>query len=251
MRHSPSTCAIHEALYRVFVQPSRNPVSRLRIPPIPTRNHTSHVLIRFPRSQYRTYKGAQRFPVVTDKPYDENIPSSTVSLILDGKVQEPQRLFTLLGTLNREEEVLVQVSPPESDSVPLVRIYSRAALYTAAREKEKTDKVRRKGLATKELEMNWAIDGNDLAHRLSRLKEFLGQGRRVDVTLAPKKKGRKATLEEARELLQTLTKSAEETGAKILKQEGALERVMMLTFSKDNKTRNAVEETSEDERSSM
>ena len=58
-------------------------------------------------------------------------------------------------------------------------------------EKAKAVAARRSIVATKTIELNWAIDGNDLGHRLQRIKDFLGKGNRVEVMMAPKRKGRK------------------------------------------------------------
>ena len=68
-------------------------------------------------------------------------------------------------------------------------------------ERAKAKKERSSAVTVKTIELNWAIDGNDLRHRLERIREFLGRGWRVEVMMAPKRKGRKASEEEARELL--------------------------------------------------
>jgi len=71
-------------------------------------------------------------------------------------------------------------------------------------EKARTKGTKNPGATIKTIELNWAIDGNDLGHRLNRVKEFLGRGNKVEVVLAAKRKGRKATLEEAQSLLQKI-----------------------------------------------
>ena len=60
------------------------------------------------------------------------------------------------------------------------------------------------GPSTKTIELNWAIDGNDLNHRLNRIREFLEKGLKVEVIMAPKKKGRKATEEEGQRLIERI-----------------------------------------------
>jgi translation initiation factor IF-3 len=68
-------------------------------------------------------------------------------------------------------------------------------------EKAKAKKERSSAVTVKTIELNWAIDGNDLRHRLDRIRDFLERGWRVEVMMAPKRKGRKASEEEARELV--------------------------------------------------
>jgi translation initiation factor IF-3 len=71
-------------------------------------------------------------------------------------------------------------------------------------EKARAKAARSSGITTKTIELNWAIDGNDLGHRLNRFREFLTKGFRIEVLLAGKKKGRKATEEEAKALIDKL-----------------------------------------------
>lgn len=54
----------------------------------------------------------------------------------------------------------------------------------------------------KKIELNWAIDGNDLGHRLKKAREFLEKGFKVEIAFASKRKGRKATLAEAESVLE-------------------------------------------------
>lgn len=85
-------------------------------------------------------------------------------------------------------------------------------------------------LTLKTLELNWAIDGHDLEHRLNTMKGFLRKGFRVDVLLVGKRKKRKAEPEEAERTLRTVKEAiAEVEGAKEWKaQDGKVGGMMKL-----------------------
>ena len=61
----------------------------------------------------------------------------------------------------------------------------------------------------KTLELNWAIDGNDLGHRMKSVAGFLEEGRKIEIVLARKKKGRRATGEECREVIKRIGETVE------------------------------------------
>lgn len=54
------------------------------------------------------------------------------------------------------------------------------------------------------MELNWAIAGGDLRHRLEKMKGFLREGRKVEVLFGPKRKGRKATDAECQTVLKAV-----------------------------------------------
>ena len=88
-----------------------------------------------------------------------------------------------------------------------------------------------RGPVLKNLELNWAIAGGDLKHRLDKLQEFLRDGRKVEVLLGPKRRGKKATDTEARSVLKAVEDAANECrGAGEVKREGNLGGVMTITF---------------------
>jgi translation initiation factor IF-3 len=83
----------------------------------------------------------------------------------------------------------------------------------------------------KNLELNWAIAGGDLKHRLERLKEFLREGRKVEILLGPKKRGKKATEQEANAVIKAVRDAAGECkGASEVKAEGTVGAVMTVVF---------------------
>jgi translation initiation factor IF-3 len=82
------------------------------------------------------------------------------------------------------------------------------------------------------LELNWAIGGNDLNHRLVKLRDFLLDGKKVEVLLAPKRKGRAATPEECENVVKRIKSVvAECKGASVAKApEGKIGAMMTMVF---------------------
>ena len=94
------------------------------------------------------------------------------------------------------------------ENIPVCKIVSKKD-YHKQQEKRKADaKEKRRASAltssVKTLELNWAIDANDLSHRLNRAQEFLAEGRKVEIVLAAKKRGRKASPEECQGVLKRI-----------------------------------------------
>lgn len=91
------------------------------------------------------------------------------------------------------------------NDVPVCRIVNKKEAYQKAQRVKEESKERKKledkGKSVKTLELNWAMDPNDLGHRLSKVEEFLKDGRKVEVILASKKRGRKASVEECKDVL--------------------------------------------------
>ncbi|KAK0935211.1 Protein SABRE [Friedmanniomyces endolithicus] len=106
--------------------------------------------------------------------------------------------------------------------VPVCKIVSKKEQYDLERRKKSANKERvkegSKAQSMKTLELNWAIDANDLQHRLDRIGEFLSEGRRVEVVLAAKKRGRKATVQECGQVVKKIEECvAGVEGASVMK----------------------------------
>ncbi len=118
--------------------------------------------------------------------------------------------------MDRKNDSLVVVVPGEPGVPPICKIMNKQAMREAEKAKAKANK--NPAATVKTIELNWAIDGNDLGHRLGKMREFLGKGFKVEVLLAGKKKGRKATEEEAKNLLERLREAVRDVdGARELK----------------------------------
>ena len=149
-------------------------------------------------------------------------------------------LANALSRVNRTTHFLVQLTPGKVDEfgnqdphdLPTCRATSKMALRE--QHENKLDLARRqaKGLgAPKNMEFSWAIAGGDLKHRLSKLKELLADGKKVELLMAPKKKGRTATEDEASGVVAAVRGAIEEVkGAKEVKSEGEVGGILMLTI---------------------
>ncbi|MCJ1363538.1 hypothetical protein MMC16_002645 [Acarospora aff. strigata] len=147
--------------------------------------------------------------------HDANIQAREVRVVDENNtLKPPAPLLEVLKSFDRKLYTLVQVSPTEEGKIPVCKIFEKKALREAERAKAKAKKD--PATLVKQLELNWAISPNDLGHRLNKMVEFLEQGKRVEVILAGKRKGRKATEEEAVNVLKSVR-------ARVTKTEGARE----------------------------
>jgi translation initiation factor IF-3 len=238
------------ALYRVFVVPNiraKTSIPLLYLPafaspsyPSQSPSLTSHTIIRT-----KTYKkDTQRHALTDYYILDNAIQSPRINLVNeDGKYFTNVPITDALFKVNRMTHYLVQVTPgkvdefghQDPDDLPTCRIMSKMALRE--QHKRKIETLRRQakgqtaGLAMKNLELNWAIAPGDLKHRLERLKEFLREGRKVEVLLGPKKRGRKASEEEANAVMKAVRDAVGECrGSSEVKSEGTVGAVLTVVF---------------------
>ncbi|KAI5238649.1 hypothetical protein E4T43_07249 [Aureobasidium subglaciale] len=222
-----------QALYRVFVQPAllprTRPLTTTLTPPSPLRAFSStppHLAAKGP-------------PAKRKQLWDEEIPARRIQLVdpESGSLQPPSRLRDLLETLDRKTFRVVCVTAPPAGNwteewIPTCKLQDKKQAYQAEKAKKKLVQQKTAAEGTKTLELNWAIDANDLGHRMKRMQEFLGQGKKVEIILARKKGGRRATPEECEELLQKIGEAAEMIkGTKELKKfEGKLAGMGNLSY---------------------
>lgn len=227
--HSAGTI---QALYRVFVLPTSIPTSCLGR----RTSRAVHRPIRLLPAQYnvcnsfsttRVHQSKARGPEIRAEKWDEEITARLIYLVdpetnrlhdsETSRLPEPKTRYDVLSRLNRETHRLVQMPGQEGENspnfIPVCKIVSKKAAFDADRRRKAEAKERKKlesaSKSVKTLELNWAIDGNDLGHRLDRMQQFLGEGRQVEVILASKKRGRKASLEECQGVLGRIRKAAD------------------------------------------
>lgn len=113
--------------------------------------------------------------------------------------------------------------------LPLCKIVTKIELRLQYNKKVEGERKADKTPPLKNLELNWAIAQGDLKHRLEKMKSFLKEGKRVEVTFGPRKRGRQATEAEARELLKAVGDAVNDCkGAKEDKREGSVGGVMTI-----------------------
>jgi len=108
----------------------------------------------------------------------------------------------------------------EPGKLPICKIIDKKALYAQKKAKAENAKKSKQNAATKSktIELNWAIEQGDLGHRLKKLQDFLGKGVKVEVMIAPKRRGKIATQEDAAEVVKQLKAAALEVpGAREVK----------------------------------
>jgi translation initiation factor IF-3 len=142
------------------------------------------------------------------KDEDIDAPLGVQMVREDGKLGPVERLTAVLQTVKREEEHLVQVSPPDPQRpTAVVRIFKRADLIRQKIERKKAVQKQQRSLkdrAPKQMELNWAIGPHDLDIKLGQLESFLEKGKTVEIILAAKRKQRKAEAEEGEAVLKKI-----------------------------------------------
>lgn len=204
------------ALYRVFVLPAlSDPITTPRarlIPLAATRSTPNWSLSSRPFSTTPIPLAKTRPAERRHQKWDSEITSLRIYLVdpLTEKLSEPRTRYDILNNLDTRTHRLVQLSPDEPgnpDFIPVCKIISKKEAYEADKKRKEAAKENKKANARgseagmKTLELNWAIDKGDLAHRLEKLRSFLEEGRRVEVCFRGKKRGRKASLEECESVL--------------------------------------------------
>jgi len=201
LKMQSSICGFNAAaaLHRVFVTPAELFPSKFirRVSPSTAIPIASKLYL----TQRRCYASKEP-PRRTDRlPHNEEITAYSVILKRDdGTLEEDLRQTAgILASLDRKKQRLVCVSLGGPGEPPICQIEDQAKAYKS--QKAKQQKSKNAGTVVKTIELNWAVDGQDLAHRMEKLKEFLTKGFRVEIVMAGKKKGRKATAEEADALI--------------------------------------------------
>ncbi|KAI4148867.1 MAG: hypothetical protein LQ340_004899 [Diploschistes diacapsis] len=118
---------------------------------------------------------------------DEEIQSRQIRIVQEGGgISEPQDTRRVLRSIDRKEHFLVQVAPSEKDEIPVCKIMDKKSVFEREREKHRVNKSAEHG--SKTIELSWRMAEGDFNHRMKALEQFLAQGRKVEILIAPKRK---------------------------------------------------------------
>ncbi|KAF1835594.1 hypothetical protein BDW02DRAFT_567921 [Decorospora gaudefroyi] len=237
------------ALYRVFIAPNIRSTISIPLLYVPAFAPSAANSVSTPpltsRTSIRTKvyaKDTRRHALSDSYTIDSAINAHLINLVdEEGSFHREVPLHKALSSFNKVTHHLIQVSAgkvdefgnPDPEDVPTCRVISKMDLR--AQHERKLESMRRQSKSQssvkKMMELNWAIAGGDLKHRLGNLKRFLNEGKKVEVWLGPKKRGKLATPEEAEGLIKALLDAvAECKGAREKKREGQVGGVMTIVF---------------------
>jgi translation initiation factor IF-3 len=239
------------ALYRVFILPNLRTTTSIPLlyapafaPSVPTSIATPSLTSRTTIRTKKYTKDTRRHALTDYYVIDTAIEADTINLVdSEGKFHNDVPITEALASFNKTTHHLLQVTPGKVDelgrvdphNLPTCRVISKMDLR--AQHEKKLDTLRRQakgqgaGAAPKNLELNWAIAKGDLSHRLQSLRKFLTWGKKVEVMLGPKKKGKQARPEEAEGVLKAVRDTvAECKGSTEVKSEGEVGGIMTVVF---------------------
>jgi translation initiation factor IF-3 len=238
------------ALYRVFIAPNlrtSTTIPLLYAPAFASPPNTLSTPSLGPLTSIRSKKytkDTRRHALSDYYVIDAAIDAEVINLVdPDGTYHKYVPLDEALRSFNKVTHHLVQMTPgkvdeagnPDPDNLPTCRVISKIDLR--AQHERKVEAMRRQetgrsgtGPTPKALELNWAIAPGDLKHRLESLKRFLREGRKVEVLLGPKKKGKQASQEEAEMIMKTVREAVGECKGKEVKSEGQVGGVVTVVF---------------------
>ncbi|KAG9246074.1 hypothetical protein BJ878DRAFT_313638 [Calycina marina] len=199
MRSSRHSSSIANALHRVFIAP----IEATRTSQLPSSGAAFLSTRNAFLPQRRTYISDSTKKAEKSRfPRNDEIKDFKVRLVEDsGSLSEPTMTRYLLSTMDPKTHNLVVVQPASfAGEPPICKLIDKKSEYLHHKQSQK--KKPNPANTTKTIELNWAVDPNDLSHRMKRMREFLGKGYKLEVMLAPKRKGRQASEEECREVVQ-------------------------------------------------
>jgi translation initiation factor IF-3 len=260
------------ALYRVFIAPNLRTSTTIPLlyapafaPSAPNTLSTPSLTPRTSIREKKYTKDTRRHALSDYYVIDSAIEAEVINLVdPDGTYHKYVPLDQALRSFNKVTHHLVQMNPgkvdeagnQDPDNLPTCRVISKIDLRAQHERKLETMRRQEKGRSAsgptpKSLELNWAIAPGDLKHRLESMKRFLREGRKVEVLLGPKKRGKKATQEEAEAVMKRVREAVEECkGSKEVKSEGQVGGVITVVFEGtrvEKKVEEPVQEESQSE----
>ncbi|KAL2841558.1 translation initiation factor IF-3, C-terminal domain-containing protein [Aspergillus pseudoustus] len=215
MKHIRGLVSTTQVLRWIFLAPQTIPRAQCAYP---IHNQISLQLRTFNSScAHFRYRGpssaAFGSPDMPEQLKDEAIGTQYIRLVNeDGSLDPPERLTNILRSIERPENFVLQLSPKSrTDEPPVCKIVNRALLRDMERASAKAARATK--ASVKQMELNWAIDNNDLTYRLKQITTFLDKGAKVEITLMRKKHKRPPTVEEVKSVIDKVLQTVKDAGA--------------------------------------
>lgn len=188
--------------------PTTQTLRHVLLPPLTTtRPHFPNYRIIRSQTQLRLNSADSKRSLING-----NIGAPVVRVVnAEGGLESPIKLQDALASVG-DGNFLQQVSPGTPGEPPICKVFNRQAVNEKAQRIRAHHKETKKRTEAKTLEINWAIDTHDLLVRFKKLKQFLAAGRRVDIILKRKRRGKKQPTEgDINELLEKIKAAIEES----------------------------------------
>ncbi|KAF7594672.1 hypothetical protein BBP40_008565 [Aspergillus hancockii] len=206
MKHLRGFISTTQALRRIFLTPVEYPRAQYfrYSPPF------TFAQSRFFSARRQPQKNAQLQKPTQLK--DEEIKSNYIQLVNEeGKLDPPIKLQNALMAIDRPDNFILQVKPGYRFHPPVCKVVNKLQMREQERAKAKATHVTKN--AIKQIELNWAIDAHDLSHRLKQLASFLEKGLKVEVILTKKRGKRAPTVEEIKQVMDSVLQATKEANA--------------------------------------
>ena len=246
------------ALYRVFVAPNLVPRPQISIQHAPACQRAPFLPITSVRTKMGSRKPPAKRQAISDLyTFDRAIHAEHINLIdLNGDFHPNIPMDQATRKINRVTHHILLVSDGKVDEfgrqdpnqLPTCKVISKMDLRNQYNRKIDLQRKAERGPVLKNLELNWAIAEGDLKHRLEKLKEFLRDGRKVEVVFGPKRRGKKATDEEIKNVLKAVEEAALDCkGTGEVKREGVRGGVYTIVYQGTSFGQEKVRKQDEDE----
>lgn len=212
MPHIRGLLSTAQALRQAFIAPLRTTRPGLF--------HSTPIIQNAPQLrflQFRRPAPSDSASAVSGPIKDEAINAPTVQIVNEaGSLDPPIQLNAALRSFDRSKYFLLQVSPSgDNNRPPVCKLLNK--IEVQENEKAKAKAVKAAKVNLKQVELNWAIDAHDLSHRLKQLTTFLEKGRKVEIVLTRKRKKRAPTVEEVKQVMQSVLDTVRDAGATQIK----------------------------------
>ncbi|KZT62128.1 hypothetical protein CALCODRAFT_479325 [Calocera cornea HHB12733] len=132
-----------------------------------------------------------------------------------GVLQPPEKLADILARIDSRKRYVVLVQ----DSPAVVKIGNHEEDRRAERARKDAAKAHRLAdKSDKEVQLTWSVEPGDLAHKMDKLVEALGQGRRVSVLIAAKPNTRPPGDDKRHQLESRILKLVEDIAVQVQEQ---------------------------------